>query len=293
MQETPETPLPTAWEDFLDAYADEIFRVVRLFADSYDDRMDLFLFVCDRLRDDGMRRVRSFRHRPEAPCRFTTYLGVVCKNLAVDYLRARDGRFRHFRNVEQRDEADRLIFEYHLRDGRSLEESRGLLRDRHGIRLGSEEVSQRAARLETSLSASQRWRLLSRLFSRRRPMSIDSVTDTASGAGMEPGGGIPLPGEWGDPEGSLRSIEAQKTLHAALESLPPRQRLALVLRYRDGLTAPDVGCTINTTSIEAERLAREGLEVVREALRRCRVARPDLESAGLASCWPDRGGAEA
>ena len=240
-----------------------------------------------------MRRVRSFRFRPETPCRFTTYLGVICRNLAVDYLRARDGRFRHFRNVEQRDEADRLIFEYHLRDGRSLDEARGLLRDRHGIRLGAEEVSQRAARLETTLSASQRWRLLSRLFSRRRPMSIDSVTDMALGSPADTGGAVPLPGEWGDPEGALRSSDAEKVLQEALESLPPRHRLAVVLRYRDGLTPPDVARTLNATTTEAERLAREGLDSVREALRRCRVARPDLESAGLVACWPDRGGAEA
>src|SRR5262249_30549055 len=71
---------PAAWQTFLERCADTVFRVVGLFASGYDERMDLFLFVCSRLHEDDMRRLRSFRFRPDAPCRFSTWLTVVVKN---------------------------------------------------------------------------------------------------------------------------------------------------------------------------------------------------------------------
>src|SRR2546428_9574498 len=113
---------PDAWETFLVSFSDVIFRVARLFADTYDERMDIYLFTCARLKVDGMRRLRSFHYRPEAPCRFSTWLSVVVKNIAVDFIRSREGRFRPFRDVETMEEADRLVFQYYLRDGRALEE---------------------------------------------------------------------------------------------------------------------------------------------------------------------------
>src|SRR5437773_1369392 len=137
-----------SWQEFLHACSGIIFRVVRTFARSYDDRMDLFLFVCDGLQADGMRRVRGFRRRPEAPCRFTTYLMVVVRNLALDHQRSRDGRFRPFTNVAALDETDRIVSEYRLRDGRSLDEVRHLLLQRHGLRLGPDEIEERVARVE-------------------------------------------------------------------------------------------------------------------------------------------------
>src|SRR5262245_44004974 len=142
------TRVPATWDEFLDHYASDLFRIVRLFADSYDDRMDLFLFVCERLQADGMRRLRSFRYRPEAPCRFSTFLSVVVKNIALDHLRARQGRFRPFQNLADRGETDRLLFGYHIRDGVPLEECRRLLETRHGIRLTAADLSRRAADLE-------------------------------------------------------------------------------------------------------------------------------------------------
>src|SRR5262245_16603411 len=145
---------PESWNAFLESCADQIFRVVRLFGDGYDERMELFLVGCDRLEEERMRRLRAFTFRPEAPCRFSTYLSVIVKNMAVDFIRAREGRFRPFRVVETMEETDRLLFEYHLRDGRPLEESRDLIESRHGIRLSAAQASDRAGRLQSSLSAS-------------------------------------------------------------------------------------------------------------------------------------------
>ncbi|HZN04043.1 MAG TPA: sigma-70 family RNA polymerase sigma factor [Candidatus Polarisedimenticolia bacterium] len=254
---------PAAWQAFLDSCSATVFRVVRLFADTYDERMDLFLFVCSRLHADDMRRLRSFRYRPEAPCRFSTWLTVVVKNLAVDYLRSKQGRDRPFRNVEAMDEIDRLVFDYHLRDGRPLREVRQILGTRHGLGVGDADLAGRAARVEAALSASQRWRLLARLAERREHLPLDPVSGAAVAVTHE----AITPTDAGEnPEQALRHREEGRALRLALLAIPPRERLAVTLRHRDGLSAREVAAVLKVTPEEAERLARAGAQNLRERL---------------------------
>jgi RNA polymerase sigma factor (sigma-70 family) len=273
-----------AWDLFLDTYAGDIFRVVRLFARTYDERMDLFLFICDKLREDDMRRVRRFRFRPEAPCRLSTWLAVVARNLAIDHLRERDGRFRPFREVETMDDVDRLVFDYHMRDGRPLDEVGDLLRQRHGLALPETELARRAGRVRATLSPSQRWRLLARLGQRARPVPVDPVTGSA-GPDDAP---IPLADVRDDPEKSLRSSEAQRALREALDGVPPRQRMALSLRFRDGLTAAEAAAVMHVRPAEADRLAQDAVARLRATLAGSGFASPDFEPSHLARMWPER-----
>jgi len=278
---------PATWEEFLDAYAGTIFRLSRLFTGSYDERMDLFLFVCERLQQDGMRRLRTFRYRPEAPCRFSTFLSVVVKNIAVDFIRSREHRFRPFRSVASLDAADQLLFDYCVRDGRTVEESRLLLERRHGIRLTPDEASRRATALEVSLSSSQRWRLLSRLALGRRPLSIDPVAEVALGSVPSSGEPreVPLPRREDDPERLLASREGDRVLQEALEDLGPRERLALALRYRDALPAKAAGQVMGLSAGEVQKLAAQGLHAVRDKLRRARITRADIDKSALPLAW--------
>ncbi len=273
-----------AWEEFLEGFAGVLFGVVTLFADSYDDRMDFFLYICDRLREDDMRRVRAFQRRPEAPCRFSTYLTVVAKNMAVDFLRSREGRYRPFGRVASRDETDRLLFEYHLRDGASMEETRSLLQGRHGIRLTLEEASRRTAAMAEALSANQRWKLLARLASRRRTLSIDPVAETAV---RDDEHGLPLSGRGGDPERPLREKQANAILQEALAAVGPRQRLALTLRFRDALSRDEVARTLAVSPSQAESMIRDAVAALRRRLASSGVERADLEQAGWSALWSE------
>jgi hypothetical protein len=48
-----------AWDLFLDRYRRLIFSAIRHYAQDYDDVMDVFACVCEALREDELRRVRS------------------------------------------------------------------------------------------------------------------------------------------------------------------------------------------------------------------------------------------
>ena len=228
-----------------------------------------------------MRRVRAFRRRPEAPCRFSTWLAVVVKNVALDHMRSRDGRFRPFRVIDAMDEPDRLIFEYYHHQGRSLEEVRSLLAERHGIRLTESDADARVARVSALLTPSQRWRLLARIHEKRGPLPLDAVDGEAPGAGQV----VAEAGEQDDPERPLLKQAAARALDDAFRSMEPPQRLALTLRFRDGLAVKEVAGFMHVTPEEASRLEGAGLARVREAVRRHGVSRPDIETKSLSLPW--------
>lgn len=264
---------PAAWKAFVDACSETLFRVVRLFADTYDDRMDLYLFVCAKLKEDDLRRLRAFRFRPEAPCRFATWLSVVVRNLAIDQIRSRDGRVRPFRNIARLQGIDRWVFEYHVRDGIGLSELARRLEHEHGVRFDESALAEAAGRVRRQLSPSQHWRLLARLAERRGALPIDPVSGVADPRG--------------DPEVDLRRSEAGRALRGAIDAVAPRQRLALALRYRDGMSASEVAEILRVDPAEADRVTREGVERLRSALERSGYGATDFEPATLGGLWPE------
>jgi DNA-directed RNA polymerase specialized sigma subunit len=182
--------------------------------------------------------------------------------------------------LEGLETADRWVFEYHLRDRRPLEEVRRLLEARHGIRIDAGELKRRAARIEDSLSPSQRWRLVSRFWARRQPVRIDPVRDLVSDEDA-----VPLRSETRDPEAALASKAAGAALREALDRIEPRKRLALTLRYKDGLRVRDAARILRATEKQVEHWVREGTALIREHLARGRVLRDDLGPDQLNEMW--------
>jgi len=271
-------PDEPTWGRFLDRHAAGIRRVIAAMVDDDDERMDLFVAVCDGLRADGMRRVHAYRPRPDAPCRFTTYLAVVVRNLALDQLRARHGRFRPFAIVDGLDPADRLIFDYVLRQGRGADETIALLEGKHGLRIDRDELARRSERLDGMLSRDQRWRLLAGKWGPKRHVPLDeSDLGTSSSAGRP---------ERFDPAEALLTQDAGRVLREALAAVPPRQCLALVLRYRDGLDVGRVAVVMSASDHQVERWSRQGARRLRRRLERAGLRRVDFETLDLAAIWP-------
>lgn len=84
--------LDAAWDSFLQRYRRLIFATIRHYAHRPDDVMDVFARVCEALRAEGMARLR--RYEPDRTARFSTWLVVVIRNLAIDWYRSREGRTR-------------------------------------------------------------------------------------------------------------------------------------------------------------------------------------------------------
>lgn len=81
-----------AWVEFLASYRSLIFATIGRLVRNGEERMDAFALVCEKLREDGFRRLRRFE--PDGPAKFSTWLVTVVRNLVIDWCRRQHGRRR-------------------------------------------------------------------------------------------------------------------------------------------------------------------------------------------------------
>ncbi len=111
-----------SWQKFIVTYSPFIFSAVVRFADDDDEKMNMYLFVLERLRENGFAKLRQFRFRAS----LSTWLTAVARNLAIDFLRGRYGRdfrLKRFREVSYDDdsEAARQLVDPHNPESRLRE----------------------------------------------------------------------------------------------------------------------------------------------------------------------------
>ncbi|NOX25115.1 MAG: sigma-70 family RNA polymerase sigma factor [Deltaproteobacteria bacterium] len=70
------------------------------------------------------------------------------------------------------------------------------------------------------------------------------------------------------PAAVLLARERETTIRQALDNLPPRQRLAVILKYYEGLPYADIAQTLGITVKAVERLLGRARAALRSALRR-------------------------
>jgi RNA polymerase sigma factor (sigma-70 family) len=109
----------TAWDDFITRYRSLVFATIQHYARDYDDVMDVFARVCEALRQDEMRRVRTYLDQPSHSARFTTWLVAVVRNITIDWFRSRDGRRRLSTIADNMPALRKQIFEEIFVEGRS------------------------------------------------------------------------------------------------------------------------------------------------------------------------------
>src|SRR6266704_5974150 len=108
-----------AWDAFVDRYRRLIFAAIRHYAQDYDDVMDVFARVCEALREDDLRRLRTYVAQPDHRARFSTWLVTVVRHVTVDWFRHRDGRRRLSVVAEGLPPVRRRIFEHVFLDQHS------------------------------------------------------------------------------------------------------------------------------------------------------------------------------
>jgi RNA polymerase sigma factor (sigma-70 family) len=77
-----------AWQKFILQYSNFIFRAVIRYTDDYDEKMAVYLHVLEKLRENRFARLRGFAFK----AKLSTWLTVVARRLALDFLRSRYGR---------------------------------------------------------------------------------------------------------------------------------------------------------------------------------------------------------
>jgi RNA polymerase sigma factor (sigma-70 family) len=84
----------TAWTLFLARYHRLIGATVARCIPDAEDAHDAFAHLCDKLWEGELRRLRRFHEGSPHSAKFSTWLVVVVRNLAIDWRRSQDGRPR-------------------------------------------------------------------------------------------------------------------------------------------------------------------------------------------------------
>ena len=77
-----------AWQEFILKYSNFIYRAIIPYTDDYDEKMEVYLHILEKLHENDCERLRRFAFR----AKLSTWLTVVSRRLALDLLRGRYGR---------------------------------------------------------------------------------------------------------------------------------------------------------------------------------------------------------
>ncbi len=245
------------WRTFLDEQASLILQVVHIFERDEDQVQDCFLFVCERLRRDDMRRIHRFREAGTAS--FATWLRAVVRNLCLDWRRHRDGRFRLPRAIARLPELEQELFRsIHLR---GLSENETF----HSVTalwpaLTRDQFAAAVARVARGLDGRPSWLLLVR---RPRLQSLSTGPPGADPAEGEAGLVDPV----ADPERDAAAREDLGALKDALGQLTPRLRLLVRLRFGQELPLEEIArLTGLSGASQVERQLQEALQLLRSRM---------------------------
>lgn len=237
-----------AWDAFVHQYRRIIFSSIRHYVQDYDDVMDVFVYVCEALRKDDLRRLRSYASEPVHRARFSTWLVTVVRNLTVDWLRRRDGRRRMPALAEGLPPLQRMIFRHVFLDARSHAEAYELIRSRESPTLTFRDFLVELRSVYRTVTRERHGALLPGLVQ------------------------IPIPEtesmEWG--QGDL--AERSAVLEQALGSLGPQDRVVVELYVMEGMSAEEVARIVRLPNAKA---------VYNRAYRALAALRAWIAAAGL------------
>jgi len=237
-----------AWDVFLTRYRRLIFAAIRHYAQDYDDVMDVFTRVCEALREDDLRRLRTYIAQPDHRARFSTWLVTVVRHVTVDWFRQRDGRRRLSTVAAGLPPLHRRIFEHVFLEHRSHVETFELIRT-------SDTPALSFSGFLVELRATYR-----------------AVTDGRRGRVLRELGPVPPPeSEPEAPEPTL-TAESRGLVEQALCSLSAEDRVALELYLLEELPAADIARTLGLPNAKA---------VYNRVYRAQAAVRAWLEQAGI------------
>lgn len=249
-----------AWDLFLDRYADVIFHHLQRLRFDYDDAMDCFTYICEKLVENDFRRMRAIHHTGRSG-ELTPWLLKVVERLSVNWIWSQKGRYRLFKPIAKLSKSDQRVFEMHFRYGLSPVSIYEQLRVELQQEMALGDVFDALERIHGALSPVKRWRLLCQLARARGALSLDQLRDDAD-APFEPAAADD------DPESGLIRREEQQRMERVLAMLNPRERLIVQLRYEDGLEFREIAAILHLDDREVKEHMASASRTLRLALKK-------------------------
>ena len=211
-----------AWSEFVDRYSGLIMKTALQFEYQQDRSNECFLFVCEKLVDDGFRRL--LKYNTSSRCSFRTWLGTVVFNLCIDWHRHEYGRTTLLPAISALPAFDRAVYQMAIEQGMDKETIFQALQADFPD-LTREILVSSIKRVYNLLTPRQRWQITVR--NRRRKKAAKDRGEKQVEFLPDPGIG---------PEQDAQKQQDLERLNSALNQLPSSQRLILTLRFQEGLS---------------------------------------------------------
>jgi RNA polymerase sigma factor (sigma-70 family) len=213
-----------AWTEILNRHASLIMKTASQFEYQQDRKDDCFLYVSEKLSEDGFKRL--LRYRPRHNASFKAWLITVIFNLCIDWHRKEFGRATLLPAISALPAFDQFVYRLSFEQGMASEECLQVL-SADFPDVTRQLLSQAISRIHRVLTPRQRWQISVRL--RRRQRSGDLLMDMQH-----------LPSPSLDPSVMAQEQQELESLQEAMKALSARQRLLLHFRYYDGLTLKQI-----------------------------------------------------
>ena len=219
----------SAWTEILNRYASLIMKTASQFEYQQDRKNDCFLFLSEKLSEDGFKRLQVYD--PSRNASFRTWLITVVFNLCIDWHRKEFGRAYLLPAISALPGFDQLVFRYSFERGMTSQDCL------HALSAEFPDVTQQQLRRAISrvhgvLTPRQRWQIGVR---RSRKQQI---FDRKGDSRLQDVDQLPTPIQ--NPATLAQRQQELDTLQAALANLPERQQLLLHLRFHAGMTLSQI-----------------------------------------------------
>lgn len=214
-----------AWAEILRRHASLIMKTSSQFEYQQDRKNDCFVFISEKLSEDGFKRLQKYNPRRNAS--FRTWLITVVFNLCIDWHRKEFGRAFLLPAISALPTFDQLVYRYSFEQVMSSQDClRALSTEFPDVT--RQQLSRAISRVHCVLTPRQRWQIGVR--HRRKRRSIDPSRDSR----LQETERLPSPTQ--DPAIMAQKQQELEALQTAMANLSARQQLLLHLRFHAGLT---------------------------------------------------------
>ncbi len=248
-----------AWRIFIDRYADLIYSIIRGLGFDYDQAMDRFVFVCEKLCEKHFRRLKAIRYAGSRGD-LTPWIRQVVKRLCVNWAWSEDGRKRLLKPIAQLGPMQQRVFELYFWQGLLPSEIDERLRQEHFVDVEETSVFEALEQILSQISEKKLWRLVSNLTRARGSLSLDAIDD-------ESGLSWDVPADEPDPEADLIQREQDRALKQALRHLPEREVLLLQFRFEHALSVREMAEIMRLEEREVRAVVDHSLGLLRKILK--------------------------
>lgn len=247
-----------AWRIFLDRYADYIFSLLRSLGFDYDQAMDRFVYVCEKLSEKNCHRLKSVRYAGSYG-ELKPWLRQVVNRLCINWAWSEDGRKRLLKPIQKMGKREQRIFELFFWQGLSPVAIEERLQLEHFENVTLAAVFEALEQIHQKLSEKKLWRLISNLVRTQRTIALEDI-DGEICAGLEPIDAAP------NPEESLVQKEQARKVGSALAALSTQEALMLQFRYDDGASDEQIAAILKLPAPDVRKSLKAALAKLRNKL---------------------------